>query len=151
MLGCEGCGLEGCDEICAKASADPTLNEGFGGVVCSYGKKCPCIFYNRSRDPLLDIDVDVKRGECPDLDRIVMTHEERHMSEGDCAPNQVHRLGPGVQSQSKLDEMECVHRDESITLLDAAINKLDESNPCKAKMATVREARERWGKAKCGK
>lgn len=150
MLGCEGCGLEGCDEICEKASADSKLNEGFGGVVCSYGKKCPCIFYNRNSDPRLDIDVDVKRGECPDLDRIVMIHEGRHMSEGDCAQNQVHRLGPGVQSQSKLDEMECVHRDESIKLLDEAINKLDESNPCKAKMVTVREARERWGRSKCG-
>jgi Domain of unknown function (DUF4157) len=150
MLGCEGCGLGGCDETCEKASKDPILGRGFGGVICDHGLKCPCIFYNRDPGSNVDINVDVKRGECPDLDRIVMIHEERHLREGDCGPyDEIHRVG--LLSQSKVDEIECLHRPESIKLLDEAINKLDESNPCKAKMATVREARERWIRENCGK
>jgi hypothetical protein len=148
ILGCEGCGLEGCDKICAKASEDPKLSEGFGAVICYYGKKCPCIFYHRHHDPDIDIPVDIKRGECPKLDEIVMIHENRHVSEGECIPNQIHPLG--TTNREKAIKLECVHREESVRLLDEAIKTLDDSDPCKAKMTTVRDSRTKWGEKYCG-
>lgn len=138
-----------CAQICDLASADSGLNKGFGGVVCYFGTKCPCIFYNQYDDPSLNIPVKVNRGECPKLDEIVLIHEDRHISEGDCDSSKVHRLGP--RDPSKLIAMECVHRDESVRLLDEAIKKMDDSDPCKAKMTIVQHARDQWAKENCGK
>jgi uncharacterized protein DUF4157 len=138
-----------CDQICEIAKADPKLSEGFGAVVCYFGKRCPCIFYNRHSNPEINIPVDVKIGECPKLDEIIMIHENRHVSEGECPPGRDVGI-LGTTDPAKAIKVECVHRDESVRLLDDEIKKMDDSDPCKAKMTIVRDARIKWGKKYCG-
>jgi hypothetical protein len=125
-----------CSDVCDRAYTDSKLNKGGGGVVCDHGAKCPCVF---DVPPL-------KRGQCPDLDTIVLSHETKHVSEGDCGSDPApHRLGP--KDPSTLIPTECKHRKESITELDAAIpnNKGD----CKTGMQTIRDGVSTWVKANC--
>jgi hypothetical protein len=149
--GCKGEEKEklSCPEICDWALPSPGFNKGFGGVICYYGTKCPCVFYKPSGDPRLDINVDLKPGECPKLDEIVMIHERRHMSDAECDPDRIHRLG--TTDPSKALASECAHREESVRLLDEAIINMGDSDHCKAKMTIVRDARAKWVKEKCGK
>jgi hypothetical protein len=137
-----------CDQVCDWADKNPGMSEGFGGVICYYGKPCPCIFYNRSTKPDTDIPVDLKVGECPKMDDIVRIHEERHVSEGKCDSSKIHRMG--TTDPAYAIKVECTHRTESVKLLDDAIKTLDDADPCKAKMTIVRNKREEWGKKYCG-
>jgi uncharacterized protein DUF4157 len=152
--GCKGCQEQeeatklSCAEICEWASPSPGFNKGFGSVICYYGKKCPCIFYNPDPNPDLDIPVNVKLGECPKLDNIVMIHEQRHADEGECDSSKIHLMG--TTDPAYAIKVECQHRTETVKLLDDAIKSLDDADPCKAKMTIVRNRREEWGKKYCG-
>lgn len=128
-----------CEEICNDAYKDSSLNEQGGGVICDGSTKCACTF-----DLLHGT---IKRGECPELDRIAKKHEERHLVDVDCdASKGLHR--PPFKDQSKVASSECTHRHETTAELDEAIRKAGE--PCKTKMANERSLLDNWVKANCG-
>jgi hypothetical protein len=130
---------ESCDDICNRAYRDPALNGGGGGVVCSGTKKCPCVF---------DLPgAGITRGECPLMDAVILAHEQRHVSEGECPGTEgLSRLGPS--DPSTLIPTECVHRRESIEEMNDAIRNSGE--PCKSKMQVVQDGLRRWVAANCG-
>jgi hypothetical protein len=125
-----------CKGLCDRAYADPALNRGGGGIVCERGVKCACVF---DVPPL-------RRGQCPDLDHVVQTHEDRHLSEAVCsATAPLSRLGarPGVDRVT----VECTHRRESIAELDAVIPRA--TGTCKTGMEAVRSGLDAWVRANC--
>jgi hypothetical protein len=127
-----------CGDICDRAYKDDTLNTGGGGVVCDGATKCACVF---DVPPL-------KRGQCPDFDRVVLTHETHHVTENnsECDPKGgLHRAK--VKDDSKLEATECKHRKESIKELDAVIPK--NKGDCKTGMQAIRDLLDTWVKANC--
>lgn len=127
-----------CDDICRRARADSSMNGGGGGVVCDGATKCPCAFDLPS--------FNLRVGECPEFDRIVIVHERRHLTDVDCdATKGLHR--PPFRDPSTATGSECTHRRESIGLLDTAI--AGGSGDCVTKMRAVRTALDGWVTANC--
>jgi Domain of unknown function (DUF4157) len=129
-----------CDQICNDAYADSSLNSAGGGVICDGSTKCACTF---------DIPVGsgIKRGECPEIDRIAKKHEERHLVDVDCdASKGLHR--PPFKDPSKATSSECAHRKETSDELNEAIKKA--ADPCKTKMNDLKSVLDTWVKANCG-
>lgn len=127
-----------CTDICDRAYKDSALNTGGGGVVCDGATKCACVF---DVPPL-------KRGQCADFDKVVMTHEKKHVSENTskCDPKGgLHRAE--VRDPSKLTEAECRHRKASIKDLDKVIPK--NKGDCKTGMESIRDLLDTWVKANC--
>lgn len=127
-----------CTDICSRARADSSLNQGGGGVVCDGATKCACAF---------DIpEVPLTVGECPDMDAIVVTHEERHLSEVDCDSTRgLHR--PPFRDQSQATSAECTHRRESIRLIDRALPR--QSTNCRTKMTDIKNMLQSWVGSNC--
>jgi hypothetical protein len=129
-----------CDQICNDAYADSSLNEAGGGVICDGATKCACTF---------DIPVGsgIKRGECPEIDRIAEKHEQRHLVDVDCdASKGLHR--PPFKDPSKATSSECAHRKETSDELNEAMKKA--ADPCKGKMNDLKSVLDTWVKANCG-
>jgi len=126
-----------CQQVCDVAYGDSSLNAGGGGVVCNGTQKCACVF---------DVPP-ATRGECPELDKIVMTHETRHLPEVKCDDAE-HMYRGEASSVADLIKVECTHRKESIAEMDTAIAGAKE--PCKTKMTQIRADLDTWVKANCG-
>jgi RHS repeat-associated protein len=95
-----------CDDVCANA-ASSSMNTGQGGtVVCCKGIKCPCSFGVAP----------ARRGECPDIDQIIVDHETKHMDESHC-PSQKMCAPAHVKPPVSTAAVECTHRRESLTQL----------------------------------
>lgn len=125
-----------CTDICDRAYKDASLNGGGGGVICDGSTKCACAF---DVPPLT-------RGQCPDLDTIVITHETNHLSDVDCdATKGLHR--PPFRNPADATKSECTHRKQSITELDGAIAKA--TGNCKTGMQSIRSQLDTWVKANC--
>lgn len=127
-----------CQDICDRAYKDSSLNTGGGGVVCDGATKCPCAF---DVPPLT-------RGQCADFDKVVLTHESKHVKDNnsDCDPAKgLHRAK--VRDASKLTATECTHRKDSIKELDAAIPK--NKDDCKSGMQSIRDLLDTWVTANC--
>jgi len=127
-----------CTDICDRAYQDDTLNSGGGGVVCDGATKCACVF---DVPPLT-------RGQCPDFDKVVLNHEQKHVTENnsECDPKGgLHRAK--VKDESKLVDAECRHRKASIKELDEAIPK--QKGDCKTGMKSVRDLLKTWVDANC--
>ncbi len=132
-----GEGAGPCASLCARAYADPALNQGGGGVVCEKGVKCACVF---DVSPLT-------RGQCPGFDAIVMNHERRHLPEADCAADApLSRLGP--RTGVNLTAVECTHRRESIAEIDAILP--GSAGICRTGMQSIRADLAAWVSANCG-
>lgn len=127
-----------CTDICDRAYKDSSLNTGGGGVVCDGATKCACVF---DVPPL-------KRGQCPDFDKVVLNHETKHVTENnsECDPKGgLHRAK--VKDTSKLLERECVHRKASIKEIDALLPTA--KGECKTGMQSIRDLLDTWVKATC--
>lgn len=127
-----------CQDICDRAYKDSSLNGGGGGVVCDGATKCPCVF---DVPPLT-------RGQCSDFDKIVLTHETKHVKDNNsaCDPKKgLHRAE--VRDKSKLTATECTHRKASIKELDEAIPK--NKGDCKSGMQSIRDLLDTWVTANC--
>jgi RHS repeat-associated protein len=68
-----------CDQVCAQANRDPTLNYGQGGGVFCFGKlMCACVLSTSSTGAV--------PGECPGFDACVLAHEVSHFHGCTCDP-----------------------------------------------------------------
>jgi hypothetical protein len=126
-----------CNDICDRAYKDPSMNRNGGGVICDGDTKCPCVFDG----------VSMKRGQCPDWDRITITHEKKHLPEVDCDPQKgLHQ--PPFRDKSKLEAMECAHRKDDIPELEKALKKA--GGGCKAQIDKHLKFLRVWVKGTCG-
>jgi hypothetical protein len=130
-----------CPTICNMAYADPRLNEGGGGPVCLNGVKCPCAF-----DVPFTGGV-ARRGECPDLDAEVMSHETKHLPETWCPSPRLCRGKFPIPTDG--NRLECQHRRESTMTLMRAINIGNVTPICKQKMNMIVKDIQGWIHEKC--
>jgi hypothetical protein len=142
-MNCDKKKVEGattCDQVCDAAYKESDCNSGGGGVICNGATKCACVFD-------IPVGAGIKRGECPEIDRIAKIHEERHLTDVDCNSSKgLHR--PPFKDPSKATSSECTHRKETSALLTEAMKKA--TDPCKTKMGDLRSVLDTWVKANCG-
>lgn len=129
--------IKTCEEICAEANEEPTMNAGGGGVICCGSTKCPCAFDQP--------DVGIKRGQCPAIDKIVVNHEEKHMPEVTCDPTKDLQR-PFVTGNEAA--IECPHVIQSWKELKAAM-KNEQDATCKAAMEAIMTQLEVYINTKC--
>lgn len=130
-----------CGAICQMAEADRELRKGGGGVVCFHGKKCPCVFRSTA-----------KPGQCPDLDAIVLAHEERHISNDDylnlsCENDGLCRAGV---PRGFLLMSECPNRRQTVIELGEALERNPGiSRKCNKAMRELADEENKFLSANC--
>src|SRR6266478_8087584 len=101
-----------CEEICQMALKDNNIAWylGGGGVVCYYGRACPCI----GPAPSLGYNP----GDCPFIDLVNLAHEKRHVPKVDCSKCGFYSAQDWKSGVDGVRE-ECVQRKQSIKELRA--------------------------------
>lgn len=126
-----------CPTICAMAYADPKKNKNGGGVVCLNGVKCPCVFDTSYS----------KKGDCAELDQIILQHEKQHVPEAQC-PSKDLCLGT-PNAPLNIAAIECKHRKESIGLLQSALASGYQTQTCQKEMLASLLSLNSWVQQHC--
>jgi RHS repeat-associated protein len=92
-----------CSQVCASALA-AGMGGGGGGVVCLNNQMCPCSFGLPPNSPAPFLP-----GECPELDKIIIDHERKHMPEGIC-PDRKKLCRAEFKAPYDPTRNECEHR-----------------------------------------
>ena len=100
-----------CDQVCRKACRNASLNGYFtyGGVVCNKGQACPCV----CGDPLNGWTL----GLCPEIDDIIMYHENQHVKKTWCHTCGMFAAGPEDLPCTNFNQEECQQRRISLNSL----------------------------------
>ena len=131
-----------CEEICALARKDPVVSRGSAAVVCDGERKCPC-FFKLDYQPAGPL---IQPGECPELDKIVIAHETKHIPQTTCKGCKGICRAPWDESHGEKDE--CGPRRDTIRDLEAAMPKA--SGKCKTAMGLLKVDEETFVATKCG-
>ena len=109
-----------CDQVCRKACSNGALNGYFayGGVVCNNGQACPCI----CGDPVNGWTT----GLCPDIDNIIMYHENLHVKKTWCHTCGMFAAGPEDLPCTDFKQEECEQRRISLNSLNAILPSMPE-------------------------
>ena len=127
-----------CDEVCARLLNDkPNLGKRGGTVACYDGQKCPCVFGVPGIAP----------GDCPEIDKDIREHEEKHIPEVICQGSKCNVSQAVFPTQGDQIKKECPHRRDSRENLIAAYPNATPS--CKDKIKFMVKLMENFLSANC--